>query len=291
MNEQLQACEEKLGRVEEQLVDLKGVILDYLRDSRRITPKVNVKKRQVTFSVARVTPPPLAVSVLAGEILHNLRCPLEYLVCAFLEKEGVTRHNTHGFPVCLTADTFVKKAKVKLKGLSPAVVAAIDGLQPYHRSDPDRHPLHILEEFNNIDKHRLLPTGYQVIHDGSFWVHEIPNTQYSVVKAGATVPLEPGTHVLTIGFAKGINPNEVKVQLRSACDVHFRKIPGLQIPTVLGVPNLYPVFNTLLKIRSHLHEEIFCKGGVADLVGWRPTRVFEVSQDERLRYATAWIPE
>lgn len=41
-------------------------------------------------------------------------------------------------------------------GVTPAALAAIDDLQPYQRQDAAAHPLHVLTELWNIDKHRHL---------------------------------------------------------------------------------------------------------------------------------------
>ena len=65
-------------------------------------------------------------------------------------KDGIS-----GFPIYSNESKYQEKGRRMIKGVNPAAVTIIDGLQPFeprHVSDP----LYILNEMWNRDKHRLL---------------------------------------------------------------------------------------------------------------------------------------
>ncbi|MEE8193881.1 MAG: hypothetical protein V3T73_00070 [Dehalococcoidales bacterium] len=120
-------------------------------------------------------PPSLDWGVFIGEIAHNLRSALNYLVyqLAFLntanEPEAVARDRRLQFPICLKGKDFKTKGKNRIKLLRPEHQARIKRLQPYKRSrgvllktiDLTKRrgrdsPLFWLEEINNADKHRII---------------------------------------------------------------------------------------------------------------------------------------
>ena len=46
-----------------------------------------------------------------------------------------------------------------LRGVLEEWAGLIEAMQPFHRPDPDLHPLAILEHVNNLTKHRFLPAA------------------------------------------------------------------------------------------------------------------------------------
>jgi hypothetical protein len=100
-------------------------------------------------------------SVLAGEAIHHLRSSLDHLVWALASRRNANPPGRIQFPICSSAEKFAKACKGGIiHGLSRKSHAAIERSQPYwHRyrtPDPENHPLFILNEMNNTDKHRLL---------------------------------------------------------------------------------------------------------------------------------------
>jgi len=94
----------------------------------------------------------LRASVVVGEIVHNLRASLDYLVYALARADsGRTQHGTQ-FPIADTAQLFTARRNTFLKGVSEENVAVIRKYQPYSGCDWTR----TLRELSNTDKHRDL---------------------------------------------------------------------------------------------------------------------------------------
>ena len=116
-------------------------------------------------------------SVMVGEIVHNLRSALDHVVWELsilhqsrlgnpVPADRIRRRDPWGlvtFPVTHNAgpNESAWKGAVgsKLKFVSPSVVEQIKKLQPFrtHRVHPDQHPLAILDDLWQRDKHREIP--------------------------------------------------------------------------------------------------------------------------------------
>lgn len=109
-------------------------------------------------------PIPLALSVIMGDVLHNLRSCLDHLVGCFVEQHGGEIGRHHTFPIFDDAKRFRARVQEHPKGGPLACIpqaspqwTLIEKSQPYHREDAGReHPLAVLNEMVNIDKHRQL---------------------------------------------------------------------------------------------------------------------------------------
>jgi hypothetical protein len=138
----------------ELLLQLDEQLHHYL-DSDPIALQRQLQPDGETVAIAlRVTqPPPIMLSLLVGEVAHQLRSALDHLAYALVQRAGNTPTRFTSFPV-LTA----RPAKgIKIAGgVTPQALAAVDGLQPYQRADAEAHPLHVLNTLWNIDKHRHL---------------------------------------------------------------------------------------------------------------------------------------
>lgn len=104
---------------------------------------------------------PARVPLLVGEVLQDLRSSLDHLVGQLEQANGLRRDSGFEYPIFWDRARFVKKVSTKILGVSAAAVAVIERSQPYHRPAPayKDHPLWILHDLNNADKHRvLIPT-------------------------------------------------------------------------------------------------------------------------------------
>lgn len=107
-------------------------------------------------------------ATLIGDCVHNLRSSLDHLAVQLLLSQGgvpkVGRGGT-AFPIYRTAEGSKGRTRpAHISGLtgtvSGSVHAVVQGVQPYNRvDDPNGHPLWILSELDNTDKHRALTTG------------------------------------------------------------------------------------------------------------------------------------
>jgi len=104
-------------------------------------------------------------SVVVGDFLHNARTALDHLVWQLVLANDATPGVSNQFPICLTPDEFAKSAKLRLRGMRNDDAQAIEDAQPYANEEfrdysplqlKIDHPLAILRELSNTDKHRVL---------------------------------------------------------------------------------------------------------------------------------------
>jgi len=92
----------------------------------------------------------MRVPILVGEVCHNLRSALDYLVFELARYDaGAPQKNTQ-FPVAKTPKIFRSERAKHLKGVDDRHVGMIERLQPYNGCDWTR----ALREISNRDKHR-----------------------------------------------------------------------------------------------------------------------------------------
>ncbi len=112
--------------------------------------------------------PPLRLSLIAGDCIHNLRSVIDNVVWQLGSLTGCPKRELDNlsFPICLSGAEFIQKKK-SLKCLPQVAIDLIESLQPYQRKDdPKLHPLYILNRLWNDDKHRS-PVLMLTIHGGT----------------------------------------------------------------------------------------------------------------------------
>lgn len=114
----------------------------------------------------RVTrePPTQDWSLTAGDIIHNMRSALDNLVYALaVAHSGIPSEEqarTLQFPICDNAGEFEKRNR-NIARLSSAAQADVVAIQPYNNQrEGFRHPLAVLRDLSNIDKHRHITVAY-----------------------------------------------------------------------------------------------------------------------------------
>ena len=124
---------------------------------------------------AIVEPVPLAFAAVAGDVVHNLRSALDYLVWQLVISEGNLPGRHTAFPIYIGKPDFEKRVRnptppriSPLEGIDPAgdKWALIEGAQPYNwAAAPDLSPLWITACLSNRDKHQELLPGVSFVHD------------------------------------------------------------------------------------------------------------------------------
>jgi hypothetical protein len=117
--------------------------------------------RRLVYYVVRVRDVPPAISLAAGDIIHNLRGALDHLAFQlYLIGPGGQAGGAGSriyFPIADDAAKYKAESPRKIKGLARAAIKAIDAIEPYKGGQTDKSDaLWRLEKMNNIDKHRLL---------------------------------------------------------------------------------------------------------------------------------------
>ncbi len=160
-------------------------------------------------------PPTIYWSLVAGDAVHNLRGALDHLMwqVAILDRGGGVPEDRTQFPIVDDpAHLTGWPASVTMNQLTEPHRTLVAGYQPYNAGDlKDVHPLAILRELSNQDKHRVLAILSLL---GDCYVD--PTTRDCVIEEGRPhigVELKKGAEVVHIR-TRAIGPNpELDVKL------------------------------------------------------------------------------
>ena len=151
----------KLLRAEEHLEAIKRELAAYA--SRRpygFIGEFDRAKSRYAFKVCVFEDPPLFVSVLIGEFLHNASSALEHIAWELVKLNGFSPNETKtGFPIFTSEEKWKRHAPAMMDGMSLRHRAEIESLQPFKRvarHAVDYDLLALLHNMWNIDKHRTL---------------------------------------------------------------------------------------------------------------------------------------
>jgi hypothetical protein len=96
----------------------------------------------------------MRIPILVGEICHNLRSALDYLVFELARHDANAPQKDTQFPIVDTPEKFRSQRAKRLKGVNDRHVGMIGRLQPYNGCDWTR----ALREISNRGKHREFVT-------------------------------------------------------------------------------------------------------------------------------------
>jgi hypothetical protein len=108
--------------------------------------------------------PEYGLSVIVGELVHNLRCALNYIIPELVSASGAMLEKKHQFPISTSLNHYTKwvgttalsVAGGPLGGITHGLKEIFDS-QPFHKQpDPEGHRLALVQEFSNSDKHRII---------------------------------------------------------------------------------------------------------------------------------------
>jgi hypothetical protein len=157
----------KLGRAEEHLDTLDARIGEYFADKPYVSVREYDPQHNTRLAGIRITKrPPTDLALVIGDYLHNLRSALDHLAWELVIASGGKPSPRTEFPIYKDARVYQRKTSgIAIRPcIAPHVGTFIEGLQPYHQGDDALlHPLWILHELSNIDKHRTL-------HLASMWI-------------------------------------------------------------------------------------------------------------------------
>jgi hypothetical protein len=153
--------DEKLKRAEESIYNLYSEMKKFLEEGDYPVFPENDRElhlKAIEYHKNRAIPP--RFSVLAGEIIHQLRSCFDHVVWHF-SMVPVQNHWQIGFPVVFekrpTDKRSCEKFEAKIQGIAdPSAKALIQRLQPYNAADPTDDPLWLIHSFDIVDKHKEL---------------------------------------------------------------------------------------------------------------------------------------
>jgi hypothetical protein len=235
----LASAEAKIDGATEHLNALNRKAVEF-GDTNPYTPvgKFDGEASRYRFKLGPVAPPPVREMALSfGDAVHGFRVALDHLTWQLairhLKREP-TEKEAKGvqFPIYSTHKGFCA-ARV-LSFVSPDDRKMLEESQPYYPGrDPERHPLAILQKFDNDDKHRFL---VEPRFTGDPWRTNDPTAIFSLNEDAGEITrfwicgdaLEQDTEVAWVEItAPGPDP---QVEMKS-----------LAVQVLLGEsPNVYP---------------------------------------------------
>ncbi|PKB58314.1 MAG: hypothetical protein BZY83_07830 [SAR202 cluster bacterium Casp-Chloro-G2] len=119
----------------------------------KIKPRVNDDWLEIHIEIIKDTP--RSLGFIFAECIHNLRSVVDNVIWQLGQKHGTP--DRISFPVTVHCKYFTPLLTDKTNTLSllpTKALKVIEELQPYHRGNPQDHPLWILNRLWNDDKHR-----------------------------------------------------------------------------------------------------------------------------------------
>src|SRR5437016_9486326 len=148
----------KVKRADKHIRELQ-VELDafYKKNADFLRREIDPESGDHIFKIISVPEVPPMISVIAGDVLQNLRSALDHLVYRIVISSPLTTSRKEiYFPFGECAkDYMTSERRGKVEQASREAVKRIDALKPY-KGGNDR--LWQLARLNNVDKHRLLLT-------------------------------------------------------------------------------------------------------------------------------------
>jgi len=159
------------------------------------------------WEVAVTTEPAKNLSLMAGQIINNIRSALEYVafqvyLVAGGEPDGKLADKV-AFPIVNTSDPWDSVVKKKVPGVWPEAADLMKAAQPFSQTGEEVNALPTLRGLGGTDKHRNLvlcaaaafsatavwPSGSGIGVD--IWLDRAPGD----IDIGPVVPIKPGTSV------------------------------------------------------------------------------------------------
>jgi hypothetical protein len=205
----------KLARAEKHRKVAARLMRYFIRNKGGAERKHNAETNLIDV-YARLPSPPEIISLLAGDCVHNMRSALDHLVYQLVlsnpDRPSTVPNEKTMFPICDTEEGFDAQIKRgRLKGVTDAPAAIIRRLQPYITRNAGRnyrlHPLWVLSQLENIDKHRRLAviagvaigaTADFTMADGATEGHTVSALARDGAKIFSFAPPRPGEGEMSV---------------------------------------------------------------------------------------------
>ncbi len=183
----------KFNRAQEHLDNLNQVAQWWLQaHPYRVGEDFDAESGLKEIAVFADDQPPARMALVAGDVIQNLRNSLDHLIgeLARFASGGYLMPKVEQalqFPITTNKQNFTaERRRGRLGCVPPRTQAAIQRLQPYRSGDAmERHPLYVLQELSNIDKHRKLPLLLSVVQSISFnQIHVISAQHFELLGGG-----------------------------------------------------------------------------------------------------------
>jgi hypothetical protein len=193
----LGSCDAKLARARDNADTLKRETTASVKKEATHAVRFSEVDPQTGWCVIALVPQKVEeprLSAILGDVIHNLRCVLDYVVTALVDASQADLTTSHQFPIFKDAALYAKTAGTKTDALPSGPLrnvvhglSIVEGWQPYYtQPHPRTDPLWGIHRFSNADKHRqpaifgLIPVGsvqlrYNGIKVEEDLVEEVPD--------------------------------------------------------------------------------------------------------------------
>jgi hypothetical protein len=243
----LDDCRTKVARAKEQFDALRDEIIEFTKD-KPYTARIYVDSQTGDEVFEAPEPPrfPKRWAAIFGEITHNCRSALDYLVTALVEEAGREPDGNNAFPISKSRTGYLTRNKGGityrdrlLNGIPEPLKEKIDKFQPYERGDlAHADVLLALKYLADRDKHRKPHPAYAWINMPTKAFLFPMDTEYRNVsirlprKGG--LQIQADFHGMKRGRAGFVVYPDVKVQRLPGVEVVFGRDPG----KVIGMDDL-----------------------------------------------------
>lgn len=193
---------------------------------------------------------PAEWSAIIGDIAHNLRSALDLLVWQMALLRTNSPYGKTAFPIFDVFAKYRDNGRVIIQNLTPRQKALIKRLQPYQRgSRAQSHPLWLLHDINNSDKHRVIQAVGTVLSFSGLGINELWGFNIlNMSVGGGGQRVEEGAELARFRLVQTAPQARVQMNPDFAFNIEF----GEGSPSVEGMP-LLP---TLFEIFGHVERVV-----------------------------------
>jgi hypothetical protein len=225
MSNPIEICFVKLARVDPRLEELKTAVRAwYVSHPYESSGYYDEVSGYYIVRLTSVDESPPEFAAILSEIVHAMRSSLDNLAWQAAKLTRPAPTTCTAFPIvkdCLEWKS--KTVRNILKDIPSAFETVFETLQPYKRGDSyQTHPLWMLRELDNLDKHEIPPAFGLVAINPSVDIHGVPGTWsiYDQIIQPFT-RAEPGAEIARFRLEEGIDTSKIQVQINPAEDVEF----------------------------------------------------------------------
>ena len=220
----LDSVKQKIDRSAEHLRSLESEAMRYFSaNPGEVVPEEDAKSGRIVMRFVQRIPVPVAIPLIVGDALQNLRSSLDYLVWELVLAANNNPSDKHQFPICDSIEAFEEQLRRhRLDGVTPEAIAEIKALQPCHYGqDKEKAPIRVLETFTNINKHRRILVTVLAAHQA--------RTEFIGTKTGHSVQssLSPRYHNAEIAVSpEPVLGDMMEVKGKALCLITFNERPA-----------------------------------------------------------------
>ena len=247
----------KIERAKKHTLELENAFEGFLKTRPyRFEAEPNSDLKQVAYRLAKADDVPIEFSAILGDALHNLRSSLDHLSFSLVLKGGGSEQQLRHaqFPIYENRADYRSKSAVRMAGMKPDAMKAIDEIEPYVGGAGEY--LWHLASLNNVDKHRLLLTVWASIRGHSL----LPSDREFIAKQHGGDPANYKNNFAMLDSSLLGRPTKVGEVLFRIPESQAEPDMRVLLAVAFGEPEIVkgnPVTDTLHEMGRHIRRIMF----------------------------------